>query len=132
MLAEQSNLNWIQTSKRKRIHTSLDCVRVIGHRTVGREKEDRNNNWRAKWWTLREAKYETVEDRHLWHLGIDGRLLTLEILIIINLYLLYGTTALEGPWTPANEGFLIWLNFTYTYFLLETELSVMSIASCAN
>ena len=40
---------------------------------------------------------------------------------IIITYLLYGTTALKGVWSPSNEGIFIWFNFSYTYFLLEAE-----------
>ena len=46
------------------------------------------------------------------------------------MYLLYGTTALVVLWLPSNEGFFIWFNFSYTYFLLFTVDK--SISSWAN
>jgi hypothetical protein len=36
-------------------------------------------------------------------------------------YLLYDTTTHEEPLLPSNESFFIKFNFSYTYFLLETE-----------
>ena len=41
-------------------------------------------------------------------------------------YLLYGTTGLEQLWKPSNEGFFIWFNFSYTYFLIEADWWVIS------
>ena len=50
-----------------------------GHRTVGEEEDDRNyhegtrrrTSWRAETW----KKIWQKIDRHLWRLGVDGRLL---------------------------------------------------------
>ena len=53
-----------------------------------------------------------------------------EIILVLD-YLIYGTKALEELWPPANEGFIILLIFSYTYFLLEAEWWVMSVASWA-
>ena len=44
----------------------------------------------------------------------------------IFIYLLYGTTALEEPWPPSNEGFFAEFNFSYTYLLIEAEWYVIS------
>ena len=40
--------------------------------------------------------------------------------IVLNI-IFCSTTALEELWPPSNEDFFIWFNFSYTYFLLETE-----------
>ena len=63
-----------------------------------------------------------------WHTYIhllDTMALTI-LLIYLLTYLLYGRTALEELWLPSNEGFFIWFNFSYTYFLLEAEWWVIS------
>ena len=43
-----------------------------GHRTVGGEEEDRNNHDFMK---SRNMEEDMAENRHLWRLGVDGRLL---------------------------------------------------------
>ena len=43
-----------------------------GHRTVGREEEERNNHGRTKWHFMKSRNME--EDRHLRSLGMDRRL----------------------------------------------------------
>ena len=47
------------------------------------------------------------------------------------IYLHYDTTAPEGIWPPNNEGFFIWLNFSYTY-ILPRRMGDNSIASWDN
>ena len=61
---------------------SLEWKIVVGqrgftsaHRTVGREEEE----WRNQvmdFMKSRNMEEDMVEDRHLWRLGVDGRLLT--------------------------------------------------------
>ena len=41
-------------------------------------------------------------------------------------YLLYGITSLEELRPPSKEGFFIWFNFSYTYFLLDADWQVIS------
>ena len=64
------------------------------------------------------------------HIYKEENMSCLDIIIIIIItiitYLLYATTALEDVWPPYSEGFCIWFNFSYTYFLLEAEWWVIS------
>ena len=48
-----------------------------GHRTVGGKEEDHNNRGKTSDGLHEKQKLEedTAEDRHIWRLGVDGRLL---------------------------------------------------------
>ena len=49
-----------------------------GHRTVGREEEDRNNHGRTSDGLHVKQKLEDMaEDGCIWRLGLDGRLLAI-------------------------------------------------------
>ena len=61
--------------------TSLERKIVVGgrrftgrHRTVGGEEEDRIQSWRNQVTDFMKSR-NMAEDRYLWRLGVDGRLL---------------------------------------------------------
>ena len=41
--------------------------------TVGGEEEDRKNHGGTNFMKSRNMEEDMAEDRHLWHLGVDGR-----------------------------------------------------------
>ena len=82
-----------------------------------------SNNVEERWLNSLE-KFESVRSPE-WKMkpGIPTavKCIVRKVSSRVSIYLLYGTTALEELWPHSNEGFFIWFNFSYTYFLLEAE-----------